>query len=75
MPHLEVRQGPLDTLRLVPVLHRRQPRIDSSEVVYYRRAFERERREGDGRVRLERKRRWEGEAVGDARADLAVNIN
>ena len=75
VPHLEVRQSPLDPLRLIPILHRRQPRIDSSEVVHYRRAFKRERREGDGRVRLERKRRGEGEVVGDARADLAVNID
>jgi hypothetical protein len=52
MPHLEVRQGPLDPLRLIPILHRSQPRKDSSEVVDHRRAFKRERREGDGGVRL-----------------------
>jgi hypothetical protein len=52
MPYLEIRQSPLDTLRLVPILHRSQPRIDSSEVVDDRRAFERKRGEGDGGVRL-----------------------
>jgi hypothetical protein len=50
--YLEVRQGPLDPLRLIPVLHRSQSRINSSEVVDHRRAFERKRGEGDGGVRL-----------------------